>query len=130
MLDDAKLINQSFDNEYFSGPGYNSVLLSGESRSPKEACEMIKQYVVKLKENGIKREDFEIAKKEVYGDAVSSLNSVDNICNTMVDFHFNNVDIFGLIDDIAECTLEDVENRLNTMLDVNNTTLSVIIPKE
>jgi predicted Zn-dependent peptidase len=91
---------------------------------------MIKQYVVKLKENGIKREDFEIAKKEVYGDAVSSLNSVDNICNTMVDFHFNNVDIFGLIDDIAECTLEDLENRLNTMLDVNNTTLSVIIPKE
>ncbi len=129
-LDDAKLINQSFSDEYFSGPGYNSVILSGESRSPKEAAEMIKQYIIELKNKGINKEDFEIAKKEVYGDAVSSLNSVDNICNTMADFHFNDIDIFGLIDDIAACTLEDVENRLNEMLDVNNSTLSVIIPKE
>lgn len=129
-LDDAKLINQSFSDEYFSGPGYNSVILSGESRSPKEAAEMIKQYIIELKNKGINKEDFEIAKKEVYGDAVSSLNSVDNICNTTADFHFNDIDIFGLIDDIAVCTLEDVENRLKEMLDVNNSTLSVIIPKE
>ncbi|MGN0489752.1 MAG: EF-P 5-aminopentanol modification-associated protein YfmH [Ruminococcus sp.] len=129
-LDDGKLINQSFSDEYFSGPGYNSVILSGESRSPKEAAEMIKQYIMELKDKGINKEDFEIAKKEVYGDAVSSLNSVDNICNTMADFHFNQIDIFGLIDDIAACTLEDVENRLMKMLDVNNSTLSVIIPKE
>ena len=129
-LDDGKLINQSFSDEYFSGPGYNSVILSGESRSPKEAAEMIKQYIMELKDKGINKEDFEIAKKEVYGDAVSSLNSVDNICNTMADFHFNQIDIFGLIDDIAACTLEDVENRLMKMLDVNNSTLSVIVPKE
>ena len=85
---------------------------------------------MEIKDKGINKEDFEIAKKEVYGDAVSSLNSVDNICNTMADFHFNQIDIFGLIDDIAACTLEDVENRLMKMLDVNNSTLSVIVPKE
>ena len=129
-LDDAKLINQSYDNEFFTGPGYNAVIFSGESRSPKETAEMIKQYIKGIKEKGIDKETFEIAKKEVYGDAVSSLNSVDNICNAMADYHFNDVDIFGLIDDITECTLEDVENRLNQILDVNNCTLSVVLPKE
>ena len=129
-LDDAKLINQSFDNEFFAGPGYNSVIFSGESRSPKETAEMIKQYIIELKEKGISEDAFETAKKEVYGDSVISLNSVDNICNTLADFHFNDIDIFGIIDDITECTLEDVNNRLKKMLDVNNCTLSVVLPKE
>ena len=129
-LDDAKLINQSFDNELFAGPGYNSVIFSGESRSPKETAEMIKQYIIELKEKGISEDAFETAKKEVYGDSVISLNSVDNICNTLADFHFNDIDIFGIIDDITECTLEDVNNRLKKMLDVNNCTLSVVLPKE
>ena len=42
---------------------------------------------------------------------------------------FNNIDIFGIIDDIAACTLDDVKSRLNTMLDINNSTLSVIKPQ-
>lgn len=129
-LDDAKLINQSFDNEFFAGPGYNSVIFSGESRSPKETAEMIKQYIIELKEKGISEDAFETAKKEVYGDSVISLNSVDNICNTLADFHFNDIDIFGIIDDITRCTLDDVNNRLKKMLDVNNCTLSVVLPKE
>ena len=31
LLDDKKLINQSFDNEYFYGQGYNAVIFSGEA---------------------------------------------------------------------------------------------------
>lgn len=130
ILDEAKLINQSFDSEYFYGPGYNCVLFSGESRAPKEAARVIKEYISALKSTGISGEDFEIAKKEVYGDLLSGLNSVDNICNSLVDCHFNNIDMFALIDDIAHCTLQQVNSRLKSMLDAENTTLSVVIPKE
>ncbi|MCH5304133.1 MAG: insulinase family protein, partial [Ruminococcus sp.] len=127
-LDEAKLINQSFDAEYFDGQGYNSVIFSSESRSPKQAADMIKNYIEKLKENGISEEDFEIAKKEVYGDLLSSLNNVEAIANAMVDAHFENHDIFKLIDDVADCTLDDVNSRLKNMFDKDNTTLSVILP--
>ena len=130
ILDEAKLINQTFDDEYFAGPGYNGVIFNGESSDPKEVERIIKQHIDELKKNGIDEEDFEIAKREVYGDAVASLNSVDNICNTLADFHFNNIDLFGLIDDIANTTLEEVNSRLKVMLDTNNTTLSVVCPKE
>jgi predicted Zn-dependent peptidase len=127
-LDDEKLINQSFDAEYFDGQGYNSVIFSSESRSPKKAAEVIKEYIENLKANGVNEEDFEIAKREVYGDLVSSLNNVEAIANAMVDAHFNNSDIFGFIDDVAECKLKDVNSRLKTMFDTDNTTLSVILP--
>ncbi len=128
LLDDAKLINQSFDSEYFNGPGYNVVLFSGESRSPKEAAEKITDYIRELQKTGISREMFEIARRDAYGDALSSLNSVDNIANAMVDCHFNNADIFGTIEDIANATLEDVNERLCSLLDLDNTTLSVVLP--
>ena len=129
-LDDAKLINQSFDSEYFYGQGYNYVLFSSESRAPKEAAQMILDYIRELKENGVRGEDFEIAKREVYGDTISSLNSVDGIANTLAELHFNNAELFSMIEDIADCTLEDVNNRLRNMLDVENTTLSVVLPSE
>ena len=93
------------------------------------AAEMIRSYIDDLKRDGIDREDFEIAKREVYGEAVSSLNSVDTIANMMIDFHFNGMDIFSIIDDIAACTLDDVNARLRSMLDVKNSTLSVILPR-
>ncbi len=129
ILDDKKLINQSFDSEYFYGQGYNAVFFSGESRNPEEAAKTIRDYIDNIKKIGISEEAFEVAKREVYGDAVSALNSVDNIANTMAEFHFSGIDIFGIIDDIAACTLEDVQNRLSTMLDVDNSTLSVIKPQ-
>lgn len=127
-LDEKKLINQSFDAEYFDGQGYNAVIFSGESRSPKQASETIKKYIENLKENGISEQDFEIAKKEVYGDLLSSLNNVEAIANAMVDAHFENHDIFKLIDYVADCTAEDVNSRLKLMFDADNTALSVILP--
>ncbi|MBQ7504250.1 MAG: insulinase family protein [Ruminococcus sp.] len=129
ILDDKKLINQSFDSEYFNGQGYNAVFFSGESRNPQEAAKVIRNYISEIKRKGISAEAFEIARREVYGDAVSALNSVDNIANTMMEFHFNNIDIFGIIDDISGCTLDDVNKRLLSMLDVNNSTLSVVKPQ-
>lgn len=125
---DANLINSTFSYELFEGPGYCSVIFGGESREPQKAAEMIKEYIVKLKENGIDKEEFEIAKKSIYGDTVASLNSVDTISNILIDYHFKGNNMFDYIDEIANATVEDVAKRLDSMLDVNNSTLSVVKP--
>lgn len=125
---DANLINSSFSYELFDGPGYCSVIFGGESREPQKAAEMIKDYIVKLKENGIDKEEFEIAKKSIYGDTVASLNSVDTISNILADYHFKGNNMFDYIDEIANATIEDVTKQLDCMLDVNNCTLSVVKP--
>jgi predicted Zn-dependent peptidase len=129
MLDE-NLINSSFSYELFEGPGYCSVIFGGESRAPKQAAETIKQCISALKKNGLDKNDFEISQKSVYGDAVSSLNSVSSISNAIADYHFNGNELFSYIDAIAEATFEDVSARLNEILDVNNCTLSVIKPAD
>lgn len=123
---DANLINSSFSYELFEGPGYCSVIFGGESRAPKQAAETIKQYISKLKKNGLDKSDFEIAQKAVYGDAISALNSVSSISNAIADYHFNGNELFSYIDAVASTTFEDVSRHLSEMLDVNNSTLSVV----
>ena len=87
---------------------------------------MIKQYIAKIKETGVAEEDFVIAQKAVYGDIISSLNSVSAISNMIADYYFNGNELFAYIDAVASVTKEDVEQRLTQMLDVNNCTLSVV----
>ena len=125
-LMDNNLINNTFSYELFEGPGYCAVIFGGESREPKQAAERIKAYITKIKQEGLSDEDFEIAKKAVYGDSISSLNSVSNIANMIADYHFNGNELFTYIDAIAAVEKEDVEKRLAAMLDVSNCTLSVV----
>lgn len=125
-LMDAKLINSSFSYELFEGPGYCSVIFGGESRAPKQAAEMIKQYISKVKSDGLDKNEFEIAQKAVYGDAVSSLNSVSSIANSIIDYHFSGNELFSYINAVSNASFKDIENRLSDMLDVCNCTLSVI----
>ena len=125
-LMDDELINTSFTFELFEGPGYCSVIFGGESRAPKQAAEQIKQYIAEVKKNGLDKAEFESARKSVYGDVISSLNSVGSIANTVTSYHFNGNELFTYIDSVANATFEDVQNRLSEMLDVNNCTLSVV----
>ena len=125
-LMDANLINSTFSYELFDGPGYCSVIFGGESRAPKQAAEMIKQFISKYKANGLNKEDFDIARKSVYGDVISSLNSVSSIANAILDYHFNDNEMFKYINAVENASFEDVNAKLQKMLDVNNCTLSVV----
>ncbi|MEE1219275.1 MAG: pitrilysin family protein [Ruminococcus sp.] len=123
---DAKLINNTFSFELFEGPGYRSVIFGGESRAPKQAAEMIKQYINKIREEGLDQADFEISKKAIYGDIISSLNSVSSISNMIADYHFTGNELFNYIDAVANATFEDVCQRFSNMLDTSNCSLSVV----
>lgn len=129
-LMDKELINGTFDCEFFEGPGYSSVLFSGESRDPKKTAEIIRNAVDKMRKDGISREDFEIAQKAVYGDIIASLNRTDTIANMLVDFDFSGRELNSYIDAIANTTVETVQQRLLEQLDSSKSTLSVILPLE
>lgn len=125
-LMDDELINETFSFEYTEGPNYAAVLFGGESRNPKKAAEIIKDAIRDIKKNGINKDDFELAKRSVYGNTISGFNSNENIANVLVDMHFNNRNIFGYVDAIAGAKVEDIEKRLTEILDPENCTLSVV----
>lgn len=125
-LMDEGLINETFGYEYAEGPNYAAVLFGGESRNPKKVTEIIKEAIREFKKNGIDENDFELAKRSVYGNTVSGFNSNENIANVLIDMHFNNRELFGYVDAIANATVEDIEKRLTEILDPDNCTLSVV----
>lgn len=129
-LEDKGLINNSFDYEHFEGPFYSSVFFGGESTNPKEASRVIREYIDALRQTGISPADFEIAKKAVYGEGVSSLNRNETIANIIMDGDFSGREIFNYIEEVESTTLEDVNKRLLKQLDSKNSSLSVILPLE
>lgn len=127
-LMNKKLINGTFNYEHFEGPGYSSVLFGGESRDPQKTAELIRHAVDNMRKQGINAEDFEIAKKAVYGEAISALNKTDTIANMIVDFDFSGRELYAYIDAVANTTIEDVKDRMLEQLDSGKTALSVIFP--
>ena len=127
-LMDQNLINDSFGYEYFEGSGYASVIFSGESKEPDMAAKVIKEAIEDLHKNGVDKDDFERAKKNVYGRNVSMLNSPENICNAIMNLTFANREIFHSIECIANTTIEQVNDRLKNQLDNKNSSLSVVLP--
>lgn len=130
ILEDKGLINNTFDYEHFEGPFYSSVFFGGESTNPKEASKIIREYIDNLCKTGISSNDFEIAKKAVYGEGISSLNRNETIANIIMDGDFSNREIFNYLEEVKATTLEDVNRRLLEQLDSTKSSLSVILPLE
>lgn len=125
---DKELINEaSFSYEYFEGAGYATVMFGGESKKPEVVAEMIQREIARIKENGIVFEDFQRAKKSLYGDNISALNSTAAIANALASFSFKDRELFAYLDALAELTTEDVQDAF-TALNAENTVLSVIKP--
>lgn len=126
---DAGLINEStFSYEYFEGPGYASVIFAGESKEPDRVAEEIKKEILSLRRNGISEQDFQRAKKAIYGRNVASLNSTESIANAIISLTFANRELFDYIETIAGISLQTVEQRLKEQLWPEYSALSVILP--
>lgn len=126
LMDEQLINNESFGYEQLEGPEYNGVLFSGESKNPKKAAEIIKKHVKYAIENGLDKNEFETAKKAVYAEYASCLNSVSAIGGVLINCAFNGRELFNMIDAVAELEIKDAQEMLKFMLDPNNTTLSVV----
>lgn len=123
------LINDEFEAEYFTGTGYGMTIFSGESNEPKKVTEKIKEAIKKLKESKIAEEDFERARKRLYGEAVMSFNNISGIANGLLVSHFKGDDLFSEFNILAGLMLEDINNTLKDTFNENAQCLSVVVPK-
>ncbi len=127
---DEKLINSSFGYEYLEGLGYRSMLFSGESADPQAAAEMIHDAIRQLHKNGLSEESFENARKVVFGKKIAGLDSKQAIAMELINGEFTGREIYASLDALAELTLQDVNERLESQLDADNSCLSVVKGEE
>lgn len=128
---DAGLINEaSFGVEYFEGPGYASIIFSGESKDPDEVARQIHEEIARVRKKGVDSVAFERAKKAVYGRNVAGLNSAENIANSIISLSFAGRELFSYLDAIANANIERVNTILRTKLGEDICALSVVNPLE
>ena len=93
-------------------------------RVAKEICKEITEIRIK----GIDPVAFERAKKSMYGRNVASLNSAENIANSLVSLTFANRELFQYLDAIANATIGQAEQALQKQLREEYSALSVVTP--
>ncbi len=123
---DSKLINSTFGADYNEGKYYRTVMFEGESRDPLKVSEMILEEVRKLKQNGISQEEFERARRCLYGGIISGFDSPSGLASKMINNEFMGGTSFVSLEETAKVTPEDVNERLKDQLDPENYALSVI----
>ncbi len=127
---DNGLINTSFSKEYFTGFGYEAILFDGESVNPQAVADEIKKAVASLKANGIDNEQFENARRSLYGREIMEYNDIDAIANAVISAHFNGYSVFDAMESYKSVTKEDIEKRLENMMMEEYSALSVVKNKE
>lgn len=125
MLKD-NLINTTFDTEYFEGYGYSAHIFNGESAEPKKVRERINEEITKVMKNGVDNETFQRIKKKHYGSLVMDFDSIDSIGNSLISAYFNNEGIYDQLKLLESITVEDVNDRLRTAFNIENSSMSVI----
>lgn len=128
LLNLGLISTASFDYEYFEGPGFATVIFSGESDDPDEVARIIRRHADELHKNKIDKESFETAKKTVYGRSLIILDSTEFICTNLVNGHFSKVELFDYIECVANLTLDEVNKRLEDQLISEKSALSVVSP--
>lgn len=127
-LMDKGLINSSFDADYFDGPGYGVWLFGGESSDPDAVAQSIRDEIIRLRGQGVPREDFENAKSALYGKQVASLNEVDTVSDSLMADYFADRPPFSAVGAAAALTHGDVTQLLETCFLDEQASLSVILP--
>ena len=125
MLKD-NLINTTFDTEYFEGYGYSAHIFNGESAEPEKVRERINEEITKVMKNGVDNETFQRIKKKHYGSLIMDFDSIDSIGNSLISAYFNNEGIYDQLKLLESITVEDVNDRLRTAFNIENSSMSVI----
>ncbi len=120
------VINGSFGGEVFSGDGFFSVILSGESENPDAVKSAVIEEIKRISAEGVDEKIFNRIKKATYGDLVRQLCNVTAITSAMLNTHMAGFKPFDVVDIVSELTAEDASEFIRTELLPERTVLSVI----
>ncbi|MBE6719933.1 MAG: insulinase family protein [Ruminococcaceae bacterium] len=120
------LVDDSFGGSYFTGNGFETVMFEGESQNPEAVADAIKAEVARLKKDGIDEQLFETVRRSLYGQEIMSFNDTDTIANALIACDFYGWSLFDGVEIYQSVTLQDVQQRLDSMLDEKYCALSVV----
>ncbi len=129
-LYDRNIINGTFSGEIFNGVDYYASIISGETAQPRTLLDEIDRAIMKLKEEGVSKEDFETTRRAMYGNMIVDFENVEEIASSMVSAHFKGRDLYTYLDTLSSLTLDKVNEQLGRMFRDGMKTVYTILPME
>ena len=120
-------IEPSMDYEF--SKTYAHVMIQAKTEFIDDVLDRMNLEIENLKSNGINIEDFERAKRKIYGELVKDYNEVSTIASGLVSDYFKKIDSFDYFEDFKTITKEFVEETLNEIFIEKNKVVSAIKPK-
>lgn len=100
-----------------------------ETSDYKEVIKRVSDKINELKENGINEEDFERAKKMLYGNFVKGFNDVSRVATMVVSDYFKGINSFDYVESYKVIDKKYVEDVIKNHFDFEKMAVSVIEPK-
>lgn len=114
--------------QYEFSKTFAHVMIQFQSQNKEDVINTIENNLNKLKETGICDEDFNRAKKKLYGELVKSYSEVSNVASATIADYFKGINPFDYINEFKTIDKECVEKVLNEVFTKENKVISVINP--
>lgn len=130
QLYDDGLINSQFETEVFFGDGFFSNLVGGESKDPDEVYRRINAEIKRCIDEGFDEEKFKLIKNSMYGAMIKSFDNVESCANSLLSAYISGgLSAFAPIEALSRVTIDDIKNDLPTLLNTENSAISIIKAK-
>lgn len=129
-LFESNVITPAFSGGYSCAEGFGFHSVSGESDTPELVLEKMKEYLQKVRREGLDTEVFERCRRVLYADELRSYDSTDEIANRLTAFYLEGVDMFSYLDVLQSITKDEVETLLDEAFRDEYFTLAVVRPLE
>lgn len=129
-LYDESLVNPEFSGDYLSTEGACVIAFTGESETPREVAQMVRNEIARLRQNGVDPELFTLVKNQMYGEMLADVENVDDAAEEMGMAFLKGRTLADEIEALATLTVDDVNKALQTMLLEENSAYIQIDPKE
>lgn len=130
-LYDQGILDDSFGYEFQLDRGFHFAIISGDTEHPQD----LSKAIVDIAEHAAetlrqKQVEFELAKKEMLGRYIQSLNSLESIANRYEGNLFDSATVFDAVALLEEITLNDVVQVADAFFNLDAISVYQILPKE
>lgn len=129
LYESGKIFSEPVINYEFSKT-YSHILIQFQTNYVQDVIEEVNSYINNLKKCGINEQDFERAKKRIYGDCIKDYNEVSVIATSFVSDYFKGIDSFDYFEEFATINKEYVEKVLKDLFIDSRRVVSVVKPLE
>ena len=127
LYESGKILSEPGINYEFSKT-YAHTLIQVQTNYVEDVIKVIDEKIEKMKQTGINEEDFNRAKKKIYGEFIKDYNEVSTISSIIVADYFKGINSFDYFEEFKVVSKEYVEKVLKEIFVEDRKVISVIKP--